>query len=36
MGANGVVIGSMCVRKAVEGPESLRAFLTAVRRRMDD
>ncbi len=35
MGANGVVIGSMCVRKALEGPESLRAFLTAVRRRMD-
>ncbi len=35
MGANGVVIGSMCVRKALEGPEALRVFLTDVRRRMD-
>jgi len=35
MGADGVVIGSMCVRKAVEGPEVLRDFLSSVRRRLD-
>jgi tryptophan synthase alpha chain len=35
MGANGVVIGSMCVRKALEGPKALGAFLQDVRRRMD-
>ena len=35
MGADGVVIGSMCVRKAIEGPDALRTFLTAVRKRLD-
>jgi tryptophan synthase alpha chain len=34
-GADGVVIGSMCVRKAVEGPEVLSEFLTSVRKRLD-
>jgi tryptophan synthase alpha chain len=34
-GADGVVIGSMCVRKALEGPDALRAFLTDVRTRLD-
>ncbi len=34
-GADGVVIGSMCVRKAIEGPASLRAFLTGVRASLD-
>ena len=35
MGADGVVIGSMCVRKALEGADALRAFLTSVRKRLD-
>jgi tryptophan synthase alpha chain len=35
MGADGVVIGSMCVRKALEGPDILRAFLSSVRKRLD-
>ncbi len=35
MGADGVVIGSMCVRKALEGPEALRTFLSSVRKRLD-
>ena len=35
MGADGVVIGSMCVRKALEGPGALRAFLSSVRKRLD-
>jgi tryptophan synthase alpha chain len=35
MGADGVVIGSMCVRKALEGPDSLHDFLTSVRKRLD-
>ncbi len=34
-GADGVVIGSMCVRKAVEGPAALTEFLTSVRKRLD-
>jgi tryptophan synthase alpha chain len=35
MGADGVVIGSMCVRKVLEGPDALRAFLSSVRKRLD-
>ncbi len=35
MGADGVVIGSMCVRKAIEGPQALRDFLSGVRSRLD-
>ncbi len=35
MGANGVVIGSMCLEKAWQGPEALRDFLGAVREAMD-
>jgi tryptophan synthase alpha chain len=34
-GADGVVIGSMCVRKAIEGPEALRVFLNGVRGALD-
>lgn len=36
LGADGVVIGSMCVRKAVEGRAALRAFLADVRSALDD
>ena len=35
MGADGVVIGSMCVRKALEGTDALRAFLSSIRKRLD-
>ncbi len=35
LGADGVVIGSMCVRKALDGPAALRDFLTGIRARMD-
>lgn len=35
MGADGVVIGSMCLRKALEGEKALRTFLRDVRVAMD-
>jgi tryptophan synthase alpha chain len=35
MGADGVVIGSMCLRKALEGTQSLRSFLHDVRASID-
>jgi tryptophan synthase alpha subunit len=34
-GADGVVIGSMCVRKVVEGANAIRAFLAEVRSALD-
>lgn len=34
-GADGVVIGSMCVRKVLEGPDSIRTFLREVRASLD-
>jgi tryptophan synthase alpha chain len=34
-GADGVVIGSMCVRKALEGPGALFSFLTDIRASLD-
>lgn len=36
LGADGVVIGSMCVRKVMEGSQAIRAFLQDVRARLDD
>lgn len=35
MGADGVVIGSMCLRKALESEKALRAFLRDVRAALD-
>lgn len=35
MGADGVVIGSMCLRKALEGEAALRTFLRDVRLALD-
>lgn len=35
-GADGAVIGSMCVRKAIEGPDELARFLDGVRSALDD
>jgi tryptophan synthase alpha chain len=35
MGADGVVIGSECVRKALQGPAALSDFVGEVRRRLD-
>jgi tryptophan synthase alpha chain len=35
MGADGVIIGSMCMRKALEGEPSIRAFLHEVRAAID-
>lgn len=34
-GADGVVIGSMCVRKVVEGPAAIREFLQEIRAALD-
>jgi tryptophan synthase alpha chain len=35
LGADGVVIGSMCMRKALEGPAAIRGFLRSVRAALD-
>ena len=35
MGADGVIIGSMCIRKAREGAAEIAAFLTEVRTALD-
>lgn len=35
LGADGVVIGSMCVRNVLEGPDSIRTFLQTVRASLD-
>lgn len=35
LGADGVVIGSMCVRKVLEGPDAIRSFLQEVRSSLD-
>ncbi|MEH3047643.1 tryptophan synthase subunit alpha [Sphingomonas adhaesiva] len=34
-GADGVVIGSMCMRRALEGPDAIGSFLRDVREAMD-
>lgn len=35
LGADGVVIGSMCVRKVLQGPAAIRTFLQDVRASLD-
>ncbi len=35
LGADGVVIGSMCVRKVMQGPQAIRGFLQDVRASLD-
>jgi tryptophan synthase alpha chain len=36
MGADGVIIGSMCVRKALESESAIRAFVRDVREAIDE